>query len=65
MQHDKQIQMDLIKLAGGERLLRVSEPTTGLCLEKKLDPRQPVLRQKQRLVQAFEAVLAREAVLTA
>jgi len=32
------IQIDLIKLAGGERLLRLTEPQSGLSLEKKLDP---------------------------
>ena len=36
------IQIDLVKLVGGERLLRLTETQFGLSLEKKLDPQQPV-----------------------
>ena len=53
------IQIDLIKLADGERLLRLTEPQSGLSLEKKLDSKQPVVRQKERLLGVFEAALAR------
>ena len=53
------IQIDLIKLVSGERLLRLTEPQSGLSLEKKLDARQPVVRQKERLLGVFEAALAR------
>lgn len=53
------IQFDLIKLAGGGRLLRLTEPQSGLTLEKKLAPADAVVRQKQRLLRAFEAALAR------
>jgi len=62
MPTERQIQVDLIKLASGERLLRLSEPTTGLCLEKKMNPRQPVVRQKERLMKTFEAALSRELI---
>ena len=65
MPSDRQIQVDLIKLANGERLLRLAEGTTGLCLEKKIDPQQPVVRQKERLLKIFEAALARELTATA
>jgi hypothetical protein len=58
------IQVDLIKLASGERLLRLTDLPSGLALEKKVDPRQPVLRQKERLFSVFEAALTR-AELTA
>ena len=54
-----QIQIDLIKLISGERLLRLTEPLSGLALEKKLDPKQPVVRQRERLFSVFEAALAR------
>ena len=54
-----QIQIDLIKLISGERLLRLTEPQSGLALEKKLDPTQPVARQRERLFSVFEAALAR------
>lgn len=53
------IQTDLIKLAGGERLLRLTEPQSGLSLEKKLDRNQPVVRQKERLLGVFEAALTK------
>ena len=53
------IQIDLIKLVSGERLLRLTEPQSGLSLEKKLDATQPVVRQKKRLLGVFEAALAR------
>lgn len=65
MATDTEIQMELIKLASGDRLLRLTEPATGLCLEKKLDPQQPVIRQKDRLRRALEAALARELAATA
>jgi hypothetical protein len=64
MATDTEIQVELIKLASGERLLRLTEPATGLCLEKKLDPRQPVVRQKNRLRRALEAALAYEPMAT-
>ena len=53
------IQIDLIKLLSGERLLRLTEPQSGLSLEKMLDAGQPVVRQKERLLGVFEAALAR------
>ena len=53
------IQIDLIKLKTGGRLLRLSEPESGLSLEKMLDPGKPVVRQKERLFTVFEAALAR------
>jgi hypothetical protein len=59
MPERSQIQIDLVKLAGGGRLLRLSEAQSGLALEKKLDPKEPVLSQKKKLLGAFEAALAR------
>ena len=53
------IQIDLIKLISGERLLRLTEPLSGLALEKKLDPTQPVVRQRERLFSVFAAALER------
>jgi hypothetical protein len=53
------IQFDLIKLVSGERILRLTEPQSGLSLEKKLTPADAVARQKEKLLQAFEAALAR------
>ncbi len=65
MDERNNIQMDLVKLADGGRLLRLTEPQSGLALEKVLDPRQPVVRQKERLMGVFEAALARAALSAA
>lgn len=61
----KNIQIDLIRLVGGERLLRLTEPQSGLSLEKKLNAQQPVARQKERLLGVFEAALARAELMAA
>jgi hypothetical protein len=56
----RDIEMLLLKLTDGARILRLSEPQSGLCLEKRLDPTQSVARQKDRWVQVFAAMLERE-----
>jgi len=53
----EKIQMELIKLKGGERLLRLTEPQSGLSLERKLNPERPVADQKRQLLSVFEAAL--------
>ncbi len=52
------IQTDLIKLVGGERLLRLTDSASGLVLEKKLDPAKAVVAQKTQLFAVFKAALA-------
>lgn len=54
-----QIQIDLIKLTDGNRLLRLTDPTSGMSLECKIDMAKPVHNQKERLLTVFEAALAR------
>ena len=56
----RNIDLLLMKLADGGRVLRIQEPTSGLCLEKRLDPAQSVARQKKRWKQVFVAMLERE-----
>jgi hypothetical protein len=56
----EKIQIDLLKLTTGERLLRLTEPQSGLSLEKKIDASKSLVRQKERLMGIFEAALARE-----
>jgi hypothetical protein len=56
----RDIEMLLLKLADGARVLRLSDPASGLCLEKRLDPAQSVARQKERWMQVFTAMLERE-----
>ncbi|HTA29998.1 MAG TPA: hypothetical protein VK731_05915 [Candidatus Cybelea sp.] len=60
--HNK-VQFDLVKLLNGERILRLTDPQTGLSLEKKLESAEAVVSQKDRLLQVFEAALARAAVI--
>jgi hypothetical protein len=58
MKHE--IEILLPKLADGARVLRLSEPQSGLCLEKRLDAQEPVARRKERWRQVFVAMLERE-----
>lgn len=56
----REIELFLLKLADGGRILRLSEPQSGLCLEERLDPQDSVARQKERWKQVFVAMLDRE-----
>jgi hypothetical protein len=53
------IHFDLIKLLNGDRILRLTEPQSGLSLEKKLSSADPVVPTKEKLLGVFEAALAR------
>ena len=59
------IQIDLIRLVSGERLLRLTEPRSGLALEQKLDPQKSVASQKHKLFGVFEAALNRNELVAA
>lgn len=56
----RDIELLLLKLADGGRILRLSEPLSGLCLEKRLNPQDSVARQKERWKQVFVTMLERE-----
>jgi hypothetical protein len=56
----RSIEMLLLKLADGGRILRFHKPSSGLCLEKRLQPDEPVARQKQRWERVFTEMLNRE-----
>jgi len=56
----RHVEMLLLKLADGGRILRLSEPQSGLCLEKRLDAHGSVARQKERWMHVFMAMLERE-----
>lgn len=56
----RNIELLLLKLADGGRILRLSEPRSGLCLEKRLDSQKSVARQKDRWKHVFVAMLERE-----
>ena len=46
-----------IKLANCGRLLRLTEPQSGLSPEKRIDAEQPLVREKERLLGVFLAAL--------
>ena len=52
------IQFDLIKLLNGERILRLTEPQSGLALDRSW-PRRTRSPAKEKLLSAFQAALAR------
>jgi hypothetical protein len=56
----RSIEMLLLKLADGGRVLRFYEPASGLCLEKRLEPDQSVAQQKKRWEKVFSSMLERE-----
>jgi hypothetical protein len=50
-------EIELVRLPGGDRLLRLADPMSGLALERKLDAARPVHDQKQQLLGIFERAL--------
>ena len=62
--HRDKIQVELIRLSGGSRLLRLNYAPLGLVLEHPLNSELPLVRQKERMFSVFEAALAK-AELTA
>lgn len=64
MDADK-IQITLIMLKNGSRLLRLTEPETGLALERTLNPERPLVSQKQQLKSLFESMLQRAYIVLA
>ena len=58
MQTDN-IEITLLRLKDGRRLLRLTVSETGLALEQVLNPNRPLLRQKQTLRALFDFILQR------
>jgi hypothetical protein len=56
----RNIELLLLKLADGGRILRLSDAHAGVCLEKRLDPKESVARQKERWESVFTSMLERE-----
>jgi hypothetical protein len=48
--------VESIRLANGQRVFRVLDPQTGLCLERIVDPSKPVRQQTERLVEALQVL---------
>lgn len=55
-----EIELLMLKLADGARVIRLSEQTSGLRLEKRLDPDKPVVEQTDRWKHTFLSLLERE-----
>lgn len=65
MSRPEDIEVELIKLTGDQRVLRLTDPATGLSLQRILDSKRAVLAQKEQLMSVFEAALAKADVLAA
>ncbi len=61
----RSVELLLLKLADGGRVLRFYESSSGLCLEKRLRPEDSVVRQKERWERVFLNMLERELGLVA
>ena len=57
------IQITLLRLKDGSRLLRLSEPESGLALERSINPNRRLLRQKQQLKALLNFILQRAELL--
>jgi hypothetical protein len=65
MSRPEDIEIELIRLAGGDSVLRLTDPASGLCLQRILDRQKAVVAQKNNLMSVFQAALARAEVLAA
>ena len=54
------IRINLLTLIHGERLIRLEDDASGLCVERKVDPEKPLVAQKAKLTRLFEAMLQSE-----
>jgi len=59
------IQVDLVKLDSGERLLRLTDKLSGMALECNLVANQSVARQTNRLRRVFDALLTQAQLISA
>ena len=57
MRTEQKIRTELVRLSAGGRLLRLTEAVSGLTLERALDTRQSVVRQKNELLGMFNVAL--------
>jgi len=55
----QKMEIELVKLADGARLLRFTDFRSGVSVERKLDAGRSVDKQKQQLAEVFEAAVAR------
>ncbi len=55
----QKVQIELVKLADGTRLLRFTDDKSGVSVERKLDGGRSVDQQKKQLAEVFKAAVAR------
>jgi hypothetical protein len=55
-----EIELLTLKLADGARILRLSEPISGISLEKRLDAKTSIAQQAEHWKSAFFSLLERE-----
>jgi hypothetical protein len=55
----RKMEIELVKLADGARLLRFTDVRSGVSVERKLDAGRSVDKQKKQLAEVFEAAVAR------
>jgi len=53
------IVIELIRLESGDSVLRLTDPASGLCLQRMMDRQKAVLAQKNNLMSVFQAALAK------
>jgi hypothetical protein len=56
----REIEFLLLKLSDGGRILRLSDSTSGLCLEKRLESGEAVKPQQERWTRVFARMLEQE-----
>jgi len=56
----RSVELLLLRLVDGGRVLRFYEPSSGLCLEKRLQPGESVARQNERWERVFLNMIERE-----
>lgn len=56
----REIEIVLLKLKDGARILRFCEAQSGLCLEKRLNSSEPVLSQESHWKETFRRMLEQE-----
>ncbi|HKP04347.1 MAG TPA: hypothetical protein VJU77_13425 [Chthoniobacterales bacterium] len=59
MLEENNVEVELVKLADGARLLRFTDAISGLSVERKLDAGRSVEKQKRQLRDVFEAAVKR------
>lgn len=63
--NDNPYTFELVRLLGNRRVMRITNPSAGLSLEKVLHPTEPVAPQRKLLEKAFRHLLQDKCLQTA